>query len=108
MSFQKITIQGVLPRDAVLEHTAAGTPYARFCIPVNRIKEGTDWFKCKLWGEKALKVSSYLKKCTSVIVTGKMRFMEQEKDGVKFHRHEVLVDELSFCERSKSDKGGEK
>lgn len=108
MSFQQITVQGVICRDAELTHNSFGEPVLTMVIPIARPnKKDTDWFKCLLKGSRALKLHQYMTKGTVVLLTGQMRFIPLEKNGVKFRTHEMIVENLNLCERGQKQEKAE-
>ncbi len=95
----KIIISGNSARDVELETSENGTKFARINLAVSRKfdKDTTDWFNCVVFGALAEKVASvYVKKGSKVLITGRLEFSEQEKDGVKVRYPSVIVEDLEL------------
>ena len=91
----KFMFSGNLGKDADLTFIAgSGKAILKFSVGVARgfkREDGTDWFNCALFGDRAEKLSPYLVKGTKVIVEGTVRNNSYEKDGIKKYSTEVLV-----------------
>lgn len=72
---QKITLIGRLTKDSELRYTQQGKEVLDINLAVDDgygEKKRTVWFRCSLWGERALKLGEYLKKSTQVYIEGKL------------------------------------
>ena len=58
--------------------------------------EATEWHNIEMWGDRAIKLSQYLLKGKQVMVEGKLRYNEYEKDGVKRKVALVSCQQLEF------------
>jgi len=96
----KLLITGNLGRDSELAYTAnSGKAILKFSMAVARgfkKENGTDWFNCALFGDRAEKLAAYLIKGTKVLVEGTVRLNSYEKDGVKKYSTEILVNNVEF------------
>jgi single-strand DNA-binding protein len=99
-----ITIVGNLSADPELRFTPAGAAVANFTVAVtprqfdrqsNEWKDGvTQWWRCSVWRDAAENVAESLTKGTRVVVTGRVKANEFEKDGVKRTSMDIEVDEV--------------
>ena len=98
-----VILLGRLTRDAELKYTASGTALCNFSIAVNRrVKKGDQWqdeasfFDLTLWEKQAENLNKYLVKGTQVAVQGELRLDRWEKDGQKFSKVQVFVENLQL------------
>lgn len=95
-------LQGNLGKDPEIRFTQAQQKVATFSIatyrsnPKEKDKPFTDWFNCVAYGDQADIVESNLKKGTSVILLGKFRTRDYEKDGKKVYVTEYWVDDIAL------------
>jgi len=96
----KFIFSGNLGRDSELAYVAgSGKPILKFSVATARgfkKEDGTDWFNCALFGDRAEKLASYLIKGTKVLIEGAVRLNTYEKDGVKKYSTEVMVSNVEF------------
>ncbi len=99
----QVILVGRVTRDAELRYTAAGTALCNFSIAVNRrTKKGDQWqdeasfFDLTLWEKQAENLNKYLVKGTQVAVQGELRQDRWEKDGQKFNKIQVFVNNLQL------------
>lgn len=96
--------KGNLGKDAVLAHTANGKAVLKFSV-AEQIGYGehksTSWWNCSLWGVRAEKLGSLLRKGTTVCVTGEASIRKyQAKDGQQKESLEINVDSLELFSRA--------
>lgn len=76
-----VTAAGRLARDAETRKTQGGDSVTSFTVAVDtrngRDKE-TAWLRCSLWGKRGESLAPYLRKGTSVTVSGELSFSEYE------------------------------
>lgn len=76
-----VTAAGRLARDAETRKTQGGDSVTSFTVAVDtrngRDKE-TAWLRCSLWGKRGDSLAPYLRKGTSVTVSGELSFSEYE------------------------------
>ena len=115
MSINKVVISGNLTRDPELRQTAGGMSILAFGVAVNdrrRNQQGewTDYanfIDCTVFGARAESLSRYLTKGTKVVIEGKLRWSQWERDGQKRSKIEVIVDDLDFMSsRNGGSQGG--
>ena len=61
-----------------------------------QLNEATEWHNIEMWGERAQKLSQYLLKGKQVMVEGRLRYNEYEKDGVKKKVAYVSCQQVEF------------
>lgn len=101
-----VNLAGNITRDPEMRSTMNGTSVMAFSIAVNeRRKNGAgqwedyanaNYFDCTMFGTRAEKLASFLKRGTKVCITGRLKQERWEKDGKKHSKVSVIVDELEF------------
>ena len=96
-----LTLNGRLANDIKLNHTAKGTPVCNFTLADNvRGADGEEsvvYFKCTLWGERALAFSDTAKKGESVSVWGEMKADNySDSDGKPVYDKVITVDRIQW------------
>ena len=102
MGYAKIVILGNLGRDPESRFTPAGKAVTEFSVAVSHSKpdghggweESTDWFRVSVWGEAAKTAAEKYHKGSKVLVDGRFRSREYEKDGVKRVSLEISADQV--------------
>jgi single-strand DNA-binding protein len=97
-----MTIIGNATSDAELRFTPSGAAVAAFTVAVTpRTKKGDSWvdgdttfFRCTAWREMAEQVAETVTKGMRLIVHGRFKTREYEKDGQKRISVEIEVDEV--------------
>ena len=92
---------GYIGRDSELKSTSSGDSVASFSLGVSigtRDAPKTLWVDCSLWGKRADALSSYLRKGTSVTVSGDVdcRAFTSKKTGEVAAVIICRVDKLTF------------
>lgn len=107
-----VTIVGRITRDAELRYTASGTALSNFSVAVNRrVKKGEQWsdeasfFDLTLWDKQAENLNKYLVKGTQVAVLGELRQDRWEKDGQKFSKVQIFVNNLQLLGSARGESG---
>ena len=111
------TFIGRLAADPDTSYMPSGEPVCNFRIAVSwksRDKEGTEWVKIVTFTKLAEICSEYLAKGSQVMVTGRMRTREWEKDGVKRYTTEIVADQMQMLgspkngeQRGRQDNGND-
>ena len=105
MSINRVVISGNLARDPDLRSTASGMPVLGFGVAVNdrrKNQQTGEWedypnfIDCTMFGARAQSVSRFLSKGSKVVIEGKLRWSQWERDGQKRSKIEVIVDEIEF------------
>lgn len=103
MGYAKIQIIGNLGRDPELRYTPNGKAVTEFSVAVNQGKKDqqtgewsdeSDWFRVSVWGEAAKTAAEKYHKGSKVLVDGRFRSREYEKDGVKRISLEISADQV--------------
>jgi single-strand DNA-binding protein len=115
MSINRVLISGNLTRDPELRQTATGMPVLGMGVAVNdRRKNATtgEWedypnfIDCTMFGVRAESVSRFLQKGSKVVIEGKLRWSQWEREGQKRSKIEVIIDEIEFLTRNTGEGGG--
>jgi single-strand DNA-binding protein len=99
-----IVIEGGVVRDPELKYTADGLAYTRFSVANTGIAykngekgEEVSYFDITTWGKLAEVCSTYLKKGTRIIVSGKLKQSRwQEKDGKTRSAVKIVAQDVKF------------
>lgn len=103
MGYWHATLIGNLGRDPELRYTPAGKAVCEFSVAVNQGKKDpqtgewsdeTDWARVSVWGEQAKTAAEKYRKGSKVLVDGRFRSREYEKDGVKRVSLEISADQV--------------
>ena len=112
MSINRVVISGNLTRDAELRSTASGMPVLGIGIAVNdrrKNQQSGEWedypnfIDCTMFGTRASSISRFLTKGTKVVIEGKLRYSQWEREGQKRSKIEVIVDDIDFMSSRNSD-----
>lgn len=116
MSINRVVLSGNLTRDPEVRTTQSGMPVMSLGIAVNDRRKNNqtgEWedyanfIDCTMFGNRAQNVSQYLSKGQRVMIDGKLRYSQWERDGQKRSKIEVIIDDLDFASpRSSSGQGG--
>ena len=111
----QITITGRLAEEPKTTYSTGAEPVAHsffnFAVADMSMKkdaEGnypTDFFRISCWGAKAELIQKYCAKGTKLLIVGRLKNNNYEKDGQKIYSNEIIVDSLEFLEVKKSDAG---
>ena len=104
----KITLTGRLTEGPKVTYSAGAEPVARasfnFAVPdmsMKRDEDGnypTDFFRCTCWGKLAEIVEKHCNKGTKLLISGRLKNNNYEKDGQKVYSNEIVIDSLEFLE----------
>ena len=97
---------GRLGRDPEQKFMPSGDSVCNFSIAVGwktQEKEGTEWVNIVAFGKLSEICAEYLKKGAQVMVTGRMRTREWEKDGVKRYATEIVADRMQMLGGKQSE-----
>lgn len=99
----EITIHGYLGRDPELtEAEGQNGPYKKvsFSVGVSRdYGDGTDWFRCVMYGKRAEVIEKFFRKGSEIIVTGRMDSYKP-KDDPNRTAWILKVNNFDFCRNS--------
>ena len=105
----KAILMGRLVRNPEGKTTPNGIPTCRFTVAIDRSyrKEGeerqADFLDCVAWRGTAEFVGRYFQKGNRILLVGSIQTRSWEKDGVKRHATEIIVDEVEFVDPRKND-----
>ena len=109
MNTNKSILVGRLVKDPESRQTPSGTAVANFTIAVNRMKKQgatqseADFFDIVAWQKTAEIAVQYLKKCSQVIVVGRLEQQKWEKDGQKRSKVVINAEQIEFIGGKPSD-----
>lgn len=114
-SLNKVFLMGNLTRDPEVRYTPSGAAVGDLGLAVSRrfktsdgeSKEETCFVNITVWGRQAETCAEYLKKGRPVMVEGRLRYEEWEKDGKKNNKIVVVAERVQFLgSRDGGSEGG--
>lgn len=106
----KVELIGRLTRDADLKYTTTGTAIAAVSLASNRsVKKQDNWetevsyFDASIYGKSAENLKPYLTKGKTIAIAGHLKQDRWEKDGQKFSRIKIEVEELQLLGGNSSE-----
>lgn len=114
-NFNKVILLGNLTRDPELRHTSGNQAVANIGLAVNRRwrspdgeqREETTFVDCEAWGKTAEVMCQYLAKGRPVFIEGRLKLDQWEKEGQKFSKLRVVVENFQFVDSGQGRGGGE-
>ncbi len=111
-SLNKVFLIGNLTRDPEVRYLPSGAAVGDLRLAVNRKyktqqgedKEETCFVGVAVWGRQAETCQQYLSKGSPVLIEGRLRYEEWEKDGQKNNRLSVTAERVQFM--SSPGRGG--
>ena len=99
--FSKVVIAGNVTRDPELRTTPSGQQVCSFSVAVNRVYKGEEsvsYFNCTAWGKLGETISSYAKRGTGILVSGRLeqRSWDDKESGQKRSTVDIIVDDFNF------------
>lgn len=110
MAYQIVIVQGNLGRDPETRHSQSGKSVTKFSVAVSdkgSKGEHTEWFNAVCFDRTAEIAAQYLRKGAQVLVEGRLKTEEYEKDGEKRRYQSLLVSRLTLL-GSKRDGDGQR
>ena len=109
-SFNKVILMGNLTRDVEVRYTPSGTAVSEVGLAVNDRRKGADgqwvdettFVDVTLWGRQAEVAGEYLTKGSPVLIEGRLKLDQWEKDGQKRSKLRVVAENM----RMLGGKGG--
>lgn len=103
-SLNRVFLMGNLTRDPELKYTQSGLAVCDFGLAVNRKyktgggedREEVLFVDVSAFGKQAETASEYLRKGRGVLVEGRLKLDQWEKDGQKRSKHTVVADRVHF------------
>ena len=106
----KVILIGRLTHDAVLKYNTKGTAIAAVSIANNRsVKRDDNWetkvsyFDADIFGKTAENLKPYLTKGKMILIAGHLKQDRWEKDGQKFSRIKIEVEEVQLLGGNSSE-----
>lgn len=109
----QITITGRLTENPKVAYSAGSEPVAHavfnFAVPDMSMKKDsqgnypTDFFRISCWHKLAEIVEKHCTKGTKLLIVGRLKNNNYEKDGQKVYSNEIVIDSIEFLETKKSD-----
>lgn len=103
VSFNQVTIAGNLTREPELRYTPGGTAVSDIGLAINEREKKGDayvdtvvWVDVTLWGRTAEVCNEYCSKGSPVLVSGRLRLDQWEKDGAKHSKLKVVGERLQL------------
>jgi single-strand DNA-binding protein len=103
-NFNKVILIGNLTRDPEVKFTPSGMAVADLRMAINRRyrtadnqeHEETCFVNVTVWGKQGESCGQYLKRGRPVMIEGRLKYDEWEKDGQKFNRLSVVAERVQF------------
>ena len=104
-SLNKVQLIGHVGRDPEIRYLPSGQAVANFSIATTSKRknkqtgetiEDTQWHRLTAFERLAEIVGEYVKKGSALYVEGRLKYGEFEKDGVKHHTTDIVVQELQM------------
>jgi single-strand DNA-binding protein len=102
-SFNRVILVGNLTRDIELKFLGSGTAVAEIGMAVNdKVKKGDSWIDevtfvdVTLWGKTAEVAKQYLSKGSPLLVEGRLKLDQWEKDGQKRSKMRVVGEKMQM------------
>lgn len=109
-----VQLLGHLGAQVEVRYTQAGMPVANFRLATNETwtsngqkQTHTEWHRVVIFGKLAEVCGEHLAKGSQVMISGKLRTRNWEKDGVTRYTTEVHANQVQFLGRPKTRSGSE-
>lgn len=106
----KIILFGNLTRDPELSETPTGKAVCKFSIATNEKygeTEETNYFNITAFGGQGEAIARYLKKGRKILLEGRVKVNDFEKDGVKRRSWDVILNKFEFVPSGNKDNSDE-
>lgn len=107
----QIMLTGRITEEPRITYSTGAEPVAHavfnFAVPdMSMKKDGqgnypTDFFRCTCWNRLAEVVEKHCIKGTKLLIAGRLKNNNYEKDGQKVYSNEILIESLEFLEVKK-------
>lgn len=113
-SFNRVILLGNLTRDIEIKHLQSGMSVAEIGIAVNDRRkdqsgawiEETTFVDVTLWGRTAEVAAEYLGKGSPILIEGRLKLDQWEKDGQKRSKMRVICEKMQMIPTGNSKGGG--
>lgn len=102
----KVILQGRLTKEPEMRYTTTGTAVVKATLAVDRsyVKQGeerkADFIRVTAFGKTAEFFGKYFNKGSMTLVVGRIQTDSYDgDDGKKVYTTDVIIDEVSFCEK---------
>lgn len=105
--YSKTIIIGHLGRDPEVKEVITGglrKNVCNFSVAVSERKDETTWYNVQTWEKLADISAQYLKKGSQVLIEGKMKSRDYEKDGVKRTIWDLIASNMTMLGSKGDDK----
>lgn len=114
-NLNRVFLAGNLTRDPEIRYSQAGKAVADLNLAVNRkyklssgeFKEDVCFVNIVAWERLAELAGEYLRKGSSILVEGSLRYDQWESNGEKKSRLRVVADRIQFLDRLKKTDPGD-
>jgi single-strand DNA-binding protein len=117
MSLNKVILIGNVGKDPDVKYFDNGNVQANLTLATNergytlpngtQVPERTDWHNIVVRRDQATFVEKHVKKGSSVLVEGKLRYRDYEKDGIRRYITEIVADRIEFYGSPRRPEGAE-
>ena len=100
----KTILSGNITNDLEIRKTPTNKSVLSFKIAVNDgygEKKTTDYLKCVAWENTAELIAKYCRKGSKILVEGKSKSEQYEKDGQRMYNDYILVNSVEFLDTRK-------
>lgn len=115
MSLNKVILIGNVGKDPEVKYFDNGNALANLTVATNergynlpngtQVPERTDWHNIVIRKDQVNFVEKFVKKGSSVMVEGKLRYRDYEKDGIKRYVTEIVADRIEFYGSARKPEG---
>lgn len=98
-----VVIAGNLTANPVMSAVKSGYLAANFSVAINeknKDQERTSFIPVTVWGKLATICERYLAKGSAVLVEGRLKSEEYERQGVKIRTMRVIADQIHFLNKN--------
>lgn len=109
----QIVLTGRLTDEPKVTYSTGSEPVAHaifnFAVPDMSMKKDeqgnypTDFFRCTCWNKMAELIEKHCTKGTKLLIIGRLKNNNYEKDGQKIYSNEILISSLEFLEVKKQN-----
>lgn len=109
----QIVLTGRLTDEPKVTYSTGSEPVAHaifnFAVPDMSMKKDeqgnypTDFFRCTCWNKMAELIEKHCTKGTKLLIIGRLKNNNYEKDGQKVYSNEILISSLEFLEVKKQN-----
>ena len=104
----KVFFSGNITKDVQISMSKAGKPIANITIAVRQDYKTdgeykSDFFSCVAFGATAEFIGNYLTKGSKVLVVGKLKNEQWEKDGTTHYMTKVIIENIEGLDKKKTE-----